>query len=131
MISQAQRYVNLDYVVGEFDCADLAALIQKELFGKVLAIPANHRLGRRGQIAQISSLKDEVAEKVVLPQSGDLALFINFAESQESWHIGTVFLKGQEIWVLHNSFRLKSSVLWRLDKFPVNGLRLEGFYRCK
>lgn len=131
MIGFASRYVGLDYAPGEFDCADLAVRVQREIFGRDLQIPANHRLGRRGQIAQITSLRDEIAERVTLPTDGDLALFINGSESVESWHIGTVFLRKQEIWILHNSFRLGASVLWRLDTFPENGMRLEGFYKCK
>lgn len=130
----AQRYVGTPYVPGEFDCADLAAQVQREVFGRAVALPV-HRArpaGARGQAREILGLRDALAEPIDLPADGAGALLWepDGEEGQDLrlWHIGTVFLHAGEVWVLHNSAKLGSAALHRLSDLKRWGLRLEGYY---
>lgn len=70
LIIQASRYVGRPYAAGEFDCADLAVLVQRELFGRPVALPAHHPGGARTQGALILRLRDALAVEVAEPVDG-------------------------------------------------------------
>jgi hypothetical protein len=48
-----------------------------------------------------------------------------------AWHIGTVFVYRDDVWVLHNSHAMGSASLNRLRDFAWRGQRIEGFYKWK
>lgn len=134
MFEQAQRYVGTPYVPGEFDCADLAVRVQRELFGREVALPV-HRdrpAGTRGQAREIMRLRDTLADRVNIPADGcGVLLWEPTGEAGHDlrlWHIGTVFLHAGETWVLHNSERIGSAALHRLFDLQRWGMRVDGFY---
>ena len=127
----AQKFVGMPYVVGEFDCADLAVRVQREVFGKDIALPASHRLGARGHYVQINSLKDDVADRIPEPENGCAVLMTQYTGKAVLWHVGTAFIDGQDVWVLHNSALQKGAALQRLDAMRRSGFRVEGWYRWK
>ena len=43
LASQIERYIGLPYDEAELDCADLAVLIQRELFGKEISLPGRRQ----------------------------------------------------------------------------------------
>lgn len=128
----AQRYVGMPYVAGEFDCADLAVRVQREVFGREVALPAHHPGGARTQGALILRLRDELAVELAEPVDGCAVLLWepdDYAPDElRLWHIGTVFLHAGEVWVLHASARICSVALHRLADLRRWGLRVEGFY---
>lgn len=142
LFSRAQRYVGMPYEAGQFDCADLAVQVQRELFGRVVALPAHQPAreeqqlrrpaGARGQGAMILSLRETLAQRVEAAADGCGALLWepegDPGQDLRRWHIGTVFLHAGEIWVLHNSALLGGAALHRLDDLRRMGMRLEGFY---
>jgi hypothetical protein len=130
-LAHAQTYVGMPYIAGQFDCADLAVRVQNELFGKRIALPDNHKGGARGQFVQINGLKDELAQRINEPQNGCGVLMTQYTGRSILWHIGTVFLDGQDIWVLHNSALQKSAALQRLEMMRRSGFRVEGYYQWK
>lgn len=128
-----QAYVGRPYLEGEFDCADLAALVQAEVFGRVVALPAARRRpqGRAGQRAAIHNLRDDVALRVDVPFTGCGVLLTEPAQGGLAWHIGTGAMHRGEVWVLHNSNPAMGTRLDRLQDLQRWGLRLEGFYAWK
>lgn len=131
--SRLQTYVGRPYLEGEFDCADLAALVQAEVFGRAVALPAARRRpqGRAGQCATIHALRDAVALRVDMPFTGCGVLLTEPAQGGLAWHIGTGAMHRGEVWVLHNSNPATGARLERLQDLQRWGLRLEGFYAWK
>ncbi len=130
-LRDAERYVGLPYVPGEFDCMDLAIKVQRELFGLDISALAgrSHGLGVRGQGREISRLRDTVATRSELAETGCAVLLTEPGDLVPSWHIGTGFLTGDlSVWVLHASAALGSVALQRLSDLRRFGMHLEGFY---
>ncbi len=131
MLRQAQKYVGLDYVAGEFDCADLAVLVQRELFGREVPLPATRRRpgGARGQAREINLWRDALAVPIDAPVTGCAVLLSEPDGGGRTWHVGTVFMDAHQAWVLHNNFAQGSAALQRLADLRRWGMRLEGFYQ--
>lgn len=131
--SRLQTYVGRPYVEGKFDCADLAVLVQAEVFGRAVALPAARRRpqGRAGQRAAIHTLRDDVALRVDVPFTGCGVLLTEPAQGGLAWHIGTGAMHRGEVWVLHNSNPATGARLDRLQDLQRWGLRLDGFYAWK
>lgn len=134
-LQQAEAYVGTPYVVGEFDCADLAAQVQRELFGRHVALPQHRKRpgGARGQARDIAALRDVVARRIDTPETGCGVLLYEPdgekpGDDTRLWHIGTVFMQRGDVWVLHNSYKLGSAHLHRLEVLQRLGMQLEGFY---
>lgn len=132
---QAQRYVGTPYLVGQFDCADLAARVQQEIFGRRVGLPIHRERpgGARGQAREILRLRDQVADRIDVAADGCAVLLWGLndgtpAPGLKVWHLGTAFLHAGEVWVLHNSAHLGSAALHRLADLRGWGLRLDGFY---
>lgn len=128
-----QAYVGTPYRLGEFDCADLARMVQREVFGREIALPEHRRRppGAAAQRREISSLRDELALRVDVPFTGCGALLFESGPFAPLWHIGTVALHKGETWILHNSEKLGSAHLHRLSDLQRWGMRLEGCYAWK
>jgi hypothetical protein len=129
-----QRYVGMPYVPDEFDCADLAKLVQAEVFGRSIALPDERRrpLGTAGQRGMILSMRDQLAAPVAVPFTGCGALFTEEnAKGGQEYHIGTVCLYGGQTWILHNSYPLGGVHFHDLAQLQRWGMRLEGFYAWK
>lgn len=134
IFQRAQVYVGTPYVEGEFVCADLAVQVQRELFGRLVAMPALAQRPSsvtRADGSSVARLRDALADPVETPDTGHAALFWTpegDGQDLRRWHVGTVFVHGGEIWVLHNSATLGSAALQRLADLQRWGMRLEGFY---
>ena len=130
----AQSLVGRPYVVGEFDCAHLYLQVQKDIFGRDLALPTQHLAhskGRMGQGAQIRAARNELARPIDTAEHGCAVLMVSPTEKGQLWHIGTAFNKGGEWWVLHNSGAMGGVCFTRLRDFAWRGQRIEGFYEWK
>lgn len=131
------RYVGRPYILGVFDCADLARAVQKEVFGRDVKLPqdrdykvAGSGLGPRERFSlmsqQIDRCKDDVARKTNTPIDGDAVLLIARGHRQ---HIGIFCFICGERWVLHASDGSNQVVLQRERDLNIRGLRVEGYYR--
>lgn len=130
MLARAEQYVGTPYLEGVFDCADLAAKVQWEVFGKLIALPAHRKrpAGAMGQAREIRSLQHELATPIDLPVTGCGVLMYQPTEQAMRWHIGTAFVVDTDVWVLHNSFSMGCACLQRLGDVQRHGTRLEGYY---
>jgi hypothetical protein len=130
MLRSAERYVGTPYVEGSFDCADLTDLVQRELFGRETGLPV-HRvrpIGAMGQAREIRKWQGELATRIDEPVTGCAVLMFEPGPTSPIWHVGTVFISGQDVWVLHNSFAMGSALLQRLPDMCRQGMRVDGFY---
>ncbi|MBB1603308.1 host specificity factor TipJ family phage tail protein [Variovorax sp. UMC13] len=134
-LSDAERYVGRAYVEGEFDCASLAVLVQRELFGREIALPAaaDRARGRRGQARDIRAFQPTLADPIDAPQTGAAVIFWQHTAQgvpplNRLWHVGTVFVQAGEAWVLHCANEAQGVVLQRLDQMLRHGQHLDGFY---
>jgi hypothetical protein len=126
------RFVGIPYDLRRMDCADLAILVQRELFGRTVLLPGKRpRPVREGEQAQaIDAMAGQLAAPVGQPQDGD-AVLMRDAGQALAGHIGTYFFVNYAPMVLHTSHSLGASVLHRVQDLPGYGLRVEGFYRWK
>ncbi|MES1977314.1 MAG: hypothetical protein V4451_04715 [Pseudomonadota bacterium] len=133
MLAKAQAYVGTPYLPGEFDCADLAAKVQWELFGKVVPLPPNRKrpAGALGQAREVKALQGQLADPIDAPETGCAVLLQEPTDHGLMWHIGTVFMDRRQVWVLHNSMRLGGACLHRMEDLLRWGMRLESYYRCR
>ncbi len=129
-LRDAERYVGMEYIEGEFDCASLAVLVQKELFGRTISLPqAGQRArGRRGQAQDILTYQPKLATPVEAPGTGDAVVMWGGAEPARRWHVGTAFVQDGETWVLHCANEARGVVLQRLSHVLEQGLHLDGCY---
>lgn len=129
---QIDRYIGIPYSARHMDCADLAILVQRELFGRDVALPGKRPrpLAGADQAACIASHSAQLADPVQTPQDGD-AVLMRDAGAAQAGHLGTYFFVNYTPCVLHTSHALGASVLHRVQDLPGYGLRVEGFYRWK
>lgn len=136
-LRDAEQYVtrNLTYVEGEFDCASLALLVQRELFGRDIPLPAagSRAKGRRGQARDIQNYQPDLADKVETPSTGNAVILWETTPDGEppfdrQWHIGTAFVQDGACWVLHCANEASGVRLQRLEHIVDAGMHLDGFY---
>jgi len=130
----AEKYVGLPCGPNEdFDCADLALLIQREEFNRFIQGPNEHLYrGHQGHMKyrlmqeQIKSLLHKYVASTDSPREGDPVLMTTRGYTQ---HIG-VFCKIQgEVWILHAVDAAEQVVLQRRNGLDIRGLKIEGYYR--
>lgn len=128
-VQQINRFVGLPYDLQAFDCADLAVLIQRELFGRDVQIGRRPK-GSRTLGAFICRMSGQLAERIErgAVADGDVVLMLERGIPQ---HIGTLFMLGGVPYVLHASASVGFSLMQRLSDLPGYGLVIEGFYRWK
>ncbi|MFC6838623.1 peptidoglycan endopeptidase [Xanthomonas theicola] len=124
---QVERFTGIPYDEGAMDCADLVALVQRELFGRHVCMPSNRPRGIAGQ-AVMGAMSRVYAKPVSRPSDGDLVLMFDRGRPRPG-HAGTYFHLAHEGWVLHTNSRLGLSVLHRARELADFGARIEGFYR--
>lgn len=125
----------LDAFVGrehapDYDCADLALDVARELFGRHIVLPtARPRpLGTRGQALALRVAMDELARPVDEPRDGDLVL-MRLKGAEIAGHIGTYFRVAHEAHVLHTSLALGFAGLHKIRDLPRYGIHVESYYR--
>ena len=114
------------------DCADLAMLVQRELFGREVLLPGKRPrpLHPDEQDAAIAAYRAQLADPVVTPRDGDLVMMREIG-AHTAGHIGTYFFRNYTPCVLHTTALLGFSVLHMLRDLSGTGLKVEGFYRWK
>lgn len=127
----SDKYVGLPYKP-DFDCAELARLVQREVFGREISLPSNRDYAekhgwsrRRAMTQQIHREKDVYAVRTETPQDGDGVLLI--ARGSDS-HIGVYCFLG-EAYVLHASENCRQVIRTRVRCLHEQGLKLEGYYQ--
>jgi len=126
-LADVERFVAIPYDEDRFDCADLVAQVQRELFGRDVRMPSRRPRGARGA-AELGSLSQPYATpREGPPQDGDLVLMFDHGERSPG-HAGVFFHLAHEGWVLHSNERNGCSVLHRVRDLPGFGLRIEGYY---
>lgn len=127
---QLDPFVGIPYCPRHMDCADLALLVQRELFGRavVLAGKRARPLEPFDQAAAIASYCDELGTVVEQPQDGDAVLMRDLGFDQAG-HIGIYVFTNFAPHVLHTSHKLGASVLHRVQDLPGYGLIVEGYFR--
>ncbi|MBI3771474.1 MAG: C40 family peptidase [Gammaproteobacteria bacterium] len=127
MAHWSERYIGEVYIEGTGDCAAFAARVQREVFGRVIALPTARAHGMRGQSAQIELHKANYGDRIDEPQEGDAVLMIGRGRLD---HIGVYCVAGEPC-VLHAMRNAGRVVMHRLRDLESQGLTTEGFYRWK
>lgn len=129
---QIDRFIGIPYCPRHMDCADLAMLVQSELFGRAVVLPGRRPrpLEAEAQSREIAAMSAQLADPIAAPQEGD-AVLMREAGTSNAGHIGTYFFLNFTPYVLHTSHALGGSVLHRLQDLKGYGLTVEGFYRWK
>jgi hypothetical protein len=127
---QLDRFIGIPYCPRHMDCADLALLVQRELFGRqvVLAGKRARPLELDAQAEAIAGYCAELGTAVDRPQDGDAVLMRDF-DAEQAGHIGIYVFTNFAPHVLHTSHKLGASVLHRVQDLQGFGLVVEGYYR--
>lgn len=121
----SDRFVGLPYIENTADCASLAVLVQKEVFGKEIILP-NRECGLRGMSSQIANLQADYAEKTDSPVDGDAVLMYCRGRL---FHVGVYTQINGVDWVLHSLKNAGMVCRHRIRDLEKYNLAFEGFYR--
>lgn len=129
----SDRYVGRPFVEGVFDCGELARAVQREVFGREVAIPSERWYAGKEGAARLRAMASQVeagigalAKPVAEPREGDLVMMYS---GSKVMHAGIYCMRVAEPWVLHAAERLGQVVLMRLRDLEERGYRVEGYYR--
>lgn len=125
-LADIEHFTLIPYDEATFDCADLVVRVQRELFGRDVALPSRRPRGTAGQAA-MGELSRPYARRTETPQDGDLVLMIEHGHKRPG-HAGVFFFMAHEPWVLHANEKTGCSILHRVRDLPDYGLRIEGTY---
>ncbi len=125
-VADVERFTLIPYDEATFDCADLVALVQRELFGRQIQMPGRRPRGTEGQAA-IGELSRPYGRRTETPQDGDLVLMIEHGHKRPG-HAGVFFYLAHEGHCLHANERNGCSVIHKIRDLPDFGLRVEGYY---
>lgn len=132
VFKRLQEYVGREYLAGVYDCAHLAADVQREVFGREICLPNVHPGGVAGQRRAINAMRDELATEIGVPVPGCAALLSGLSpDGHEVLHIGTVAMRNGTPWVLHNSAHFGSAQFKSLADLKRMGLSLKGWFAWK
>lgn len=120
----SDRYIGLPY--SEQDCAELAARVQREIFGRAIRLPSVRATSLRGLTRQIEALKDDYAQRTDRPVDGDAVLMVSRGRLE---HIGVYCDIAGQAWVLHAMQNAGQVVRHPLRALAQQGLAIEGYYR--
>lgn len=124
--SDLDRFASLEYDEDRFDCADLVALVQRELFGRDVHVPNGRPRGVKGQAA-LAELARPYAVPTDYPTDGDLVLMFDGPEKRPG-HAGVYFFLGHEPQVFHINEKVTRPVCHPVRMLASYGLRIEGYY---
>jgi len=129
----SERYVGRPFVEVEFDCGELARMVQREVFGREVAIPSERWYAGKEGAARLRAMAAQVedglkclAQPVADPREGDLVMMYS---GSRVMHAGIYCVMVAEAWVLHAAERMGQVVVTRLRDLAGQGYRVEGFYR--
>lgn len=109
------------------DCADFAILVQRELFGRHVTLPAARPRIHTGGQRHVESISREYAAPTQHPKNGDLILMRQCGKSRAT-HVGVYFFRDYEAWVLHCSEDNGFSVAQRVRELPDSSVEVAGYY---
>jgi hypothetical protein len=124
----SDRFIGERYVLGENDCAIVAARAMEAATGRSIVLPTERAGHWRDYHEQIVAARDDLAEKVFNPKDGDAILMIGRARIN---HIGVFCEIDGTGYALHASEGFKTVVRTRLRDLERFGWKVEGFYRWK
>jgi len=119
------QYIGRPYA--ETNCAELAALVQREVFGRAIALPDAMPTFAGHQSKMIDALGADYAYRVACPEDGDAVLMQCRGRLS---HVG-VFCDLQGGYVLHAVKNAGQVVLHRVRDLGRVNLVLEGYYRWR
>ncbi len=127
-----QGLIGLPYDQEVMTCGHLVALGLQRLFGRDVAVPAGWPHGRLGQAKLIEALAEQLTERVDLPDSGDVGLYLTVDPETglDYYHLGLVLVMAGERWLLHVCVGERSR-LQREGEACQRGMRLDGYYRLR
>lgn len=130
MLDKIEALVGIPYDARHMDCADLAMLVQAQVFGRTVTLPGRRPRPLRDaeQAEAIHAYAQDLAEPVAVPEDGDVVLMQNIGQTV-SGHIGTYFFLNYTPMVLHTSQELGGGVLHRIQDLSGLGLKITGYYR--
>lgn len=121
------QYIGMPYDREVYDCADFVMQVQREMFGRVIALPASRpRISGGGQ-RHVKDLSLTYAHATDCPVNGDLVLMRQCGKRRAT-HIGVYFWLDYEAWVLHCSEDTGYSTLNRVRDLPDTSIEIEGYY---
>lgn len=127
MAHWSARYVGRPYVPHQDDCAKLAADVQREVFGREVALPAERPAGAREAAQLIAQIERDHGCRIDAPVEGCVVL-MRRGQAVRPWHVGVYFAQGGEGWVLHATQSSGQAITTRIRQLPMMGLQIEGFY---
>jgi len=116
-------YIGTPYA--QYDCAAMAALVQREVFGREISLPSDRAEGLRAQSRQLQDLQADYAQPVAQPIEGDAVLMRGRGRIN---HVGVYTVIGGVAYVLHAMKKPGHTCLHRLRDLHLYGLQVEGFY---
>jgi hypothetical protein len=129
----SHTYIGRTYQEGAFDCADLARLVNREVFKREIRLPdGRDYAGKAGaaklraMTAQIEAERDAYVQATDSPVEGDCVLI---DARGHTCHIGVYSVIAGEPWVLHAACDAMQVVLHRVRDMGRSGYRIEGYYR--
>lgn len=121
------RYVGRPYVPQSDDCAQLAADVQREIFGRDFALPAERPAGVREAAKLIEQVERDHGVRIDAPTEGCIVL-MRRGKDARPWHVGVYFLQCGEGWVLHATQTSGQAIASRVRQLHMSGLQIEGYY---
>ncbi len=127
MAHWSEAYVGRAYVPGAYDCAALAADVQREVFGRAVVIPAERPDGPSESAAAIAAIKADHAVRLEAPAEGAIVL-MRRGSLARPWHVGTYFERAGEGWILHTTRSAGGATVMRARDVSRFGFQIEGYY---
>jgi len=125
----AEAYVGMAYDKDNWNCGDLVMLVQREQFGREVALPVERKEYHWKELTSIIS--QEIPKQTVwveVPQDGDVVLMNNGSFLK---HVGVYVLYCGTPYVLHNLAKAGTCLhpISALGSGVLASLSIEGFYR--
>lgn len=125
MMHWSEQYIGMQWDAKTFNCADLAALVQREQFGHAVQIEGAHSPDFKALDAAIRAGIDTAAFEVQVPKDGDGVLI----RSGSLLHVGIYCEKAIPA-VLHNVNKA-GVVCHAVRDLARYGFVIEGYYTWK
>ena len=123
----ADAYVGRPYAEGDYDCAALAADVLREVFGRVVVLPAERPRDPAAAARMVDELRRSCAVRIDSPVEG-CAVLLRRGAIARPWHIGVYFKRGGEGCVLHSVLGA-GAITTRVRELARIGYQVEGYYR--
>ena len=127
-IAQVEPFVGMSYS-DQFDCADFAVFVARELFKKDVTLPGDRPRGE-GCHAALADASKAYGVPTDTPQDGDIVLMYDIGDSEGSpSHVGIYIELKSLAFILHSGEKFGGSIMSRLDRLGRFGLHVEGYYK--